>query len=121
MKWHHAGIQVRNLEEAIEFYESVFEFKIEQYLTLLGEKIAFLKREEIRIELIESEEKPSSLSSIHLSWQVEDVEEWIWKLSVKGLKLAEGPYKLKNGWDIVFYEGLNDEVIELIQVGEGDK
>ncbi|WNS74973.1 VOC family protein [Bacillus sp. DTU_2020_1000418_1_SI_GHA_SEK_038] len=121
MKWHHGGIQVRNLEEAIEFYETVFDFKIEQYLTLLGEKIAFLIKGEVRIELIESEEAPVPISTIHLSWQVEDVEEWVKKLSVNGLELSEGPYKLKNGWDVVFYEGLNNEVIELIQVGEGNK
>ncbi|WP_066290901.1 VOC family protein [Bacillus sp. FJAT-29937] len=121
MKWHHGGIQVRNIEEAIEFYERVFEFKLEQYLSLPGEKIAFLIKEEVRIELIESEEAPVPFSTIHLSWQVEDLAEWIRNLSVKGFNISEGPYKLKNGWDIVFYEGLNDEVIELVQVSEGYK
>lgn len=121
MKWHHAGIQVLNLHEAIQFYEDIFEFKIEQYLTLPGEKIAFLKREEIRIELIESEEKPSPMSTVHLSWQVENMNLWIRRLSGKGLAPSEGPVELDNGWDVVFFEGLNNEVIELIQVDKRNK
>ena len=28
----------------------------------------------------------------------------------------EGPYKLENGWETVFYEGPNQEVIEFLQV-----
>ncbi|QED49405.1 VOC family protein [Cytobacillus dafuensis] len=115
MKWHHAGIQVRNLEDSIQFYKRMFDFTIEQYLTLPGEKIAFLKKEDIRIELIEAEESLVPFSSIHISWQVEGLEIWMNKLRSKGLYPLEGPIKLENGWVTVFYEGLDHEVIELIQ------
>ncbi|KAB2334874.1 glyoxalase/bleomycin resistance/dioxygenase family protein [Cytobacillus depressus] len=115
MKWHHAGIQVRHLADAIQFYESMFDFKVEKYLTLPGEKIAFLKKEEVRIELIESGEILVPSSSIHLSWGVEDLEVLKESLIEKGLNPSEGPYKLENGWITVFYEGLNNEVIEIIQ------
>ncbi|MBS4190470.1 VOC family protein [Bacillus sp. FJAT-49705] len=115
MKWHHAGIQVRNLEDSIQFYKRMFDFTIEQYLTLPGEKIAFLKKEDIRIELIESEESLVAFSSIHISWQVEELEIWMKKLKSKGLYPSEGPIKLENGWVAVFYDGLDNEIIELIQ------
>jgi lactoylglutathione lyase len=118
MKWHHAGIQVQNLDESIQFYETVFGFQVEQYLMLPGEKIVFLKKGDIRIELIESEEFLVSFSSIHISWQVEDIEYWMGTLRDKGLHPAEGPYKLKNGWVTIFYKGLNNEVIELLQVND---
>lgn len=116
MKWHHIGIYVRNLADSTKFYEDVFDFTFEQFLTFPGEKIAFLKKGEVRIELLESEEIPVPCRSIHFAWQVESIEEWLKKLSAKGFNPSEGPYHLENGWVSVFYEGLDNEIIELIQV-----
>lgn len=83
---------------------------------LNGEKIAFLKNEDIRIELNESEDISILANVVHLAWQVDDIEEWMKRLDGKGLLPSEGPYKLKNGWIAVFYEGPDGEVIELVQV-----
>ncbi|WP_062105658.1 VOC family protein [Bacillus niameyensis] len=116
MRWHHSGIEVRNLDDSISFYERMFDFKIEQFLTWSGEKIAFLKNDDVRIELIEAENTPDLCHSVHVAWQVDDIESWMKRLDGKGLSPSEGPYKLKNGWITVFYEGLDGEVIELIQV-----
>lgn len=116
MKWHHGGIEVGNLDDSIRFYESMFGFTIEQFLTVDGEKIAFLKNEDARIELIESKNIAAPSNSVHLAWQVDDIEDWMKRLKVKGHCPSEGPYKLKNGWIAVFYEGLDGEVIELVQV-----
>lgn len=116
MKWHHAGIHVQKLDEAISFYKRVFQFKIEQCLILPGEKIVFLEKGDIKIELIESEEGFRSFGSIHLSWQVEDVWDWIEKLRRYGCLPLEGPLDLGNGWTAVFFEGPNHEIIELIEV-----
>lgn len=116
MKWHHAGIDVRNLDDSIHFYERMFDFTIEQFLTLSGEKIAFLKNNGVRIELIESEIIPAPCNSVHISWKVEDIESWMKRLRGKGLSPSEGPYALKSGWVTVFYEGLDGEIIELIQL-----
>lgn len=115
MKWHHGGIEVGNLNNSIQFYESMFGLNIEQCLMLNGEKITFLKNEEIKIELIESEETSALSNSVHIAWQVDDIEGWMAKLRGKGLLPSEGPYKLKNGWIAVFYEGLDGEMIELVQ------
>ena len=30
----------------------------------------------------------------------------------------EGPFKLKNGWETVFYQGPDNEVIEFLQMEE---
>lgn len=116
MKWHHAGIPVSNLNESILFYKQKFGFSFEQYLTLQDEKIVFMRNEDVQIELIESEESPVPLHSIHTAWQVEDIEDWIGKLKIEGLYPSEGPYSLRNGWVTVFYEGPDHETIELIQV-----
>ncbi|MBP2242747.1 lactoylglutathione lyase [Cytobacillus eiseniae] len=114
MKWHHAGIQVQNLLDSIAFYENVFDFSIEQFLSLPGEKIVFLKKGEIRIELIESGEAP--VATNHIAWQVTDVGKWQEELGRKDIFPTEGPLKMSNGWEAVFYTGPNQEIIELIQV-----
>jgi lactoylglutathione lyase len=116
MRWHHGGIEVGNLNNSIQFYENMFDLKIEQFLTLNGEKIAFLKNEDVRIELIESEDFSALSSSVHLAWQVDDIEVWMKRLRGKGLSPSDGPYNLKNGLVAVFYEGLDGEVIELVQI-----
>ncbi|WP_102272608.1 VOC family protein [Cytobacillus massiliigabonensis] len=116
MKWHHAGIQVSNLNDSIQFYKRMFGFSFEKYLMFQDEKIVFLRNENVQIELIESEENKAPLHSIHIAWQLEDIEDWIRKLKKEGLYPLEGPYSLKNGWITVFYEGPDREIIELIQV-----
>jgi lactoylglutathione lyase len=116
MKWHHVGIQVWKLEESIPFYKNNFGFEIDHTLLLHGEKIAFLIKDEIRIELVESEDSPAPKSSVHFSWQVEDTEDLMKKLGEKGLNPIEGPYSLDNGWTVVYYNGPNNEMIEFIQI-----
>ncbi|KQL17500.1 VOC family protein [Cytobacillus solani] len=116
MKWHHAGILVSNLNDSIQFYKRMFGFSFEKYLTFQDEKIVFLRNGNVQIELIESEENPVRLHSIHIAWQVEDIEGWNRKLKREGLYPSEGPYSIRNGWVTVFYEGPDREIIELIQV-----
>lgn len=116
MKWHHVGIQVWKLEESVHFYKNKFGFEIEHTLLLPGEKIAFLIKDKIRIELVESKDSPATKSSVHLSWQVEDIEDLMKKLGEKELNPIEGPYSLDNGWTVVFYNGPNNEMIEFIQI-----
>lgn len=115
MRWHHGGIEVGNLADSIQFYQYMFDFKIEELIKLNEEKIAFLTNEEVRIELIEAEDIQTQHNSVHLAWQVDDVESLMKRLREKGLPPSEGPYKLKNGWVVVFYEGLDGEVLELVQ------
>lgn len=115
MKWHHAGILVRNLNDSIQFYKQMFRFSCEQYITFQDEKIVFLQNGDVRIEMIESEENLVPFNSTHIAWRVEDVDDWIRKLMGKGLYPSEGPYNVGNGWVTVFYEGPDHEIIELIQ------
>lgn len=116
MSWHHVGIEVGSLEDSIQFYENMFEMKIEQRFTLNGEEIVFLTNDDVKIELIESKDISALSNSVHLAWKVDDIESWMKGLREKGLFPSEGPYKLKNGWIVVFYEGLDGEVIELVEV-----
>ncbi|GAA0340543.1 hypothetical protein GCM10008967_33630 [Bacillus carboniphilus] len=118
MKWHHVGIEVKNISESIRFYQNYFGLEIEEELEWEDETVIFMGKGPVRIELIQvHNEIVTSVqdSSVHFSWEVETISGWIDTLGGKGLIPVEGPIKLENGWQTVFYEGPTQEVIELIQ------
>ncbi|MET3699126.1 methylmalonyl-CoA epimerase [Bacillus oleivorans] len=112
MKWHHIGIQVKELERSISFYQTNFGFNEEIRFQYEDEQIVFLTRETIRIELIESRLESRKAEQLHFSWQVENLDEWVDQLKINPI---EGPITLPNGWRTVFYQGPDQELIELFQ------
>ncbi|RDI42310.1 VOC family protein [Falsibacillus pallidus] len=122
MKWHHGGIQVKSLIEAIRFYEGFFGFETVGSLNLTGEKIIFMQREGILIELIEGtegKEDDCRESGVHMAWEVDDLEKWIKELAEKNLFPSEGPIWLKDlDGRTVFYTGCNGETIELMECSQ---
>lgn len=110
MRLHHYGLEVANLEESIEFYTDLLGLELESRLTFLDEEIAFLASSHFRLELVCH---PHSTNSAHLCFEVSDLQHVIDTLGSN--QIAEGPYKLDNGWETVFYEGPNHELIEFLQ------
>ncbi|WP_419956057.1 VOC family protein [Neobacillus niacini] len=118
MRMHHFGIEVKDLETSAAFYQKYIGLQEESSFLFAGEKIVFLKEKEFRLELISSSEQPTSNpSSIHLCFQVDSINEVIFRFNENGIFPIEGPYKLENGWGTVFYQGPDNEVIEFIQIG----
>ncbi|XXM72749.1 VOC family protein [Lysinibacillus sphaericus] len=116
MKLHHIGINVNSLERSKRFYQTHFDFK-EEFTAVIGsEEIVFLKRDEERLELIQDGYSASLQSRVHFAWQTSDLDEEIKRLSRKGLEPVEGPVQLDNGWRAVFYNGPDEELIELITI-----
>ncbi|TYS17981.1 VOC family protein [Rossellomorea vietnamensis] len=118
MNWHHAGIEVENLERSSAFYEKIFGFKAGTCLKLGKEKIVFLACGSIVIELIENSEQNTG-SNLHLAWEVGDLFYWMDHLEECGLKPLEGPYSLDSGSTVIFYKGPDGEVIELVSQRTG--
>jgi lactoylglutathione lyase/glyoxylase I family protein len=116
MKWHHAGLYVNDMAAAEIFYQSVFHFQIERRFTWNHEQITFLVNKDVRVELIMANQPVPVTKGIHLSWQVENLEAMMKKLRCHGMMPCEGPFHLTNGWKTVFYEGVNGETIELIEL-----
>ncbi|WP_421382270.1 VOC family protein [Bacillus salacetis] len=114
MKWHHGGIEVSSLERSAAFYEEVFQFEVQQSLMLGEEKIVFMRRGPVTIELIETTEDYSAPSSLHLAWEVEDLSWWMQRMESYGLDILEGPYRLDDGMTVIFYKGPDGEMIELV-------
>ncbi|MCM3575638.1 VOC family protein [Mesobacillus subterraneus] len=111
MRLHHIGLEVTNLEESINFYTDLLGLELESRLSFLGEKIAFLASRHFRLELVCH---PHSTNSVHICFEVPDLQQVI--KTLESNQIAEGPYKLDNGWETVFFEGPNHEMIEFLQV-----
>lgn len=119
MNWHHVGIHVTDLEKSIAFYESIFGFEVETRFEYDGESIVFLQKGHVRIELIKTEDQIMGEDRIHISWQVDNIHQWVESLGEKQVFPVDGPLFLDNGWQTVFFQGPDYEVIELIQLDNG--
>ena len=119
MRLHHFAIEVKDWKTSAAFYQKYIGLQEESSFLFSGEKIVFLKEKDFRLELISSSEQPTSNpSSVHLCFQVDSINEVIFRFNENGIFSIEGPYKLANGWETVFYQGPDNEVIEFLQIGE---
>ncbi|MFD1019169.1 VOC family protein [Thalassobacillus hwangdonensis] len=109
------GIGVSDMKTSIQFYENQFGFHYEQGFSLADEEIVFIKNGEARIELIYAKGTSPSSASQHVCLEVKSLNEWKRHIS---LVPVEGPFKLNNGWETIFYQGPDGETIELLQLNE---
>lgn len=115
MRFHHFAIEVTDLETSIAFYQKYLCLLEEVRLQFKKENIVFLTRNEFRLELISGGQHNVS-QGVHICFEVDSVEELMKFFRDDGLFASEGPYKLQNGWETVFYEGPDNEIIEFLQV-----
>jgi lactoylglutathione lyase len=115
MRVHHFGIVVSDLEVSVQFYKSFLGIQSRQLFSFMDERIVFMEGNGLLIELVSSTESARP-SSTHLALQVDNMKKWIKELQNKGFYPTEGPYRLENGWETVFYEGPDQEIIEFIQI-----
>lgn len=112
MKFHHYAIEVNNIKESVTFYKKYFGLKEEYRFFVLNEEVVFLTSSDCRFELISGKQQNTTTSN-HICFEVTDLNEAIGRFA--DLKKVEGPYQLENGWRTVFFEGPNQEIIELLQ------
>lgn len=114
MRFHHYAMEVNNLEESIAFYKKYFALKEENRIFFMEEEIVFLAAKDFRLELISNQHEKSYVKTAHLCFEVNDLHEVMNQFD--GNRKIEGPYKLQNGWETVFFEGPDQEIIEFLQV-----
>jgi methylmalonyl-CoA/ethylmalonyl-CoA epimerase len=110
----HIGIAVRNLEEAIKFYEETFGLKCYAVEEVKDQKVrtAFFKVGQTKIELLESTEPDGPISKFiekrgegvhHLAFAVKNIERALSETEAKGIQLIDKrPRKGAEGLDIAF-------------------
>lgn len=112
MRFHHYALEVKNIEESIAFYKKYLGFQEECRMDFLEEEIVFLTLKDFRLELLSSHQKNDRLT--HLCFEVNSLQDVMNQFG--DCRKIEGPYKLENHWETVFYEGPNQEILEFLQV-----
>lgn len=109
---NHIGLAVRDMREAISFFEEVFDLKTAKELETQGMRFAFIPVGEGEIELIEPtdpglpiarfiEEKGEGIH--HIALQVDGIEQILAELKEKEVKLIdEKPRAGAHGVNIAF-------------------
>ncbi|EIT87409.1 hypothetical protein A374_00505 [Fictibacillus macauensis ZFHKF-1] len=109
---HHYGIEVKDLKEAIAFYEAAYTMNVCFETIVEGEKIVFLANKTTMIELIQSESP--SCAGAHLAHRSEHALNHLSTLHVPRMKWR-GPYTLQNGWNVLFLEGKDLVFVEWVK------
>jgi methylmalonyl-CoA/ethylmalonyl-CoA epimerase len=110
----HIGIAVKNLDEAIPFYEQVLGLKCYSIEEVKDQKVrtAFFKVGQTKIELLESTDPEGPIGKFianrgegvhHLAYAVENLEDCLQDAESKGIRLIDQqPRKGAEGLDIAF-------------------
>lgn len=110
----HIGIAVKNLEEAIAFYEKIIGLKCYNIEEVAEQKVrtAFFLVGQTKIELLESTDTEGPVGKFiekrgegvhHIAFAVEEIEKQLTEVSDNGVRLIDKtPRKGAEGLDIAF-------------------
>jgi len=110
----HIGIAVKNLDEAISYYENVLGLKCYAIEEVRDQKVktAFFKIGQTKIELLESTDPDGPIGKFiknkgegihHIAFNVKDLREKLEQVEQKGIELIDkAPKKGAEGLDIAF-------------------
>jgi lactoylglutathione lyase len=120
-RYLHTRFRVSDMEKSLKFYRDVLGMKIvEQKTSPRGSILVFLgfPGTGCKLELCSFSdsgkiEVPEDL--VHLAFEVESLENSIFKLEEAGIPITEGPIKSSNGTRFIFTEDPDKYEIELIQ------
>ncbi len=110
----HIGIAVKNLDEAISYYENVLGLKCYAIEEVKDQKVktAFFKIGQTKIELLESTDPDGPIGKFiknkgegihHIAFNVKDLREKLEQAEQKGIELIDkAPKKGAEGLDIAF-------------------
>jgi methylmalonyl-CoA/ethylmalonyl-CoA epimerase len=110
----HIGIAVKNLDQAIDYYENVLGLKCYKIEEVKDQKVktAFFKVGETKIELLETTDPEGPIGKFiekrgegihHIAFAIDNLSESLKELKAKGIELIDSsPKKGAEGLDIAF-------------------
>ena len=123
----HPRMRVSDMEQTIAFYTGVLGLEVlERKTSPRGSHLAFLKVPNSD-ELIELTSFPPSgpvkvqEDLVHLAFQVESLDNTIASLTVKGVKITDGPTQTSSGSRFLFIDAPDGYEVELIERPQGVK
>lgn len=96
MRLAHVTINVKNMEESLQFYQEIVGLPIHlRFPTGPKGEIVFLGEGESKVELIKPEEEihPSICSDIAIGFPVDNLDEKIDFVKAKGIEIESGPFQ----------------------------
>lgn len=128
----HIGIAVKNLNDAIKFYEEVLGLKCYAIEEVEDQKVktAFFNVGQTKIELLESTDSEGPVAKFmekrgegvhHIAFAVENLPSTLTELKDKGIKLIdENPRRGAEGMDIAFLhpKSTHGVLTELCEISE---
>ena len=120
-KYLHTRFRVSDMEQAIRFYRDILGMEVlEQKTSPRGSKLVFLRfpGTECELELRSfpdsgKVEVPEDL--VHLVFEIENLDNFIFKLKHGRIPITEGPIETSNGTRFIFTEDPDKYLIELMQ------
>ena len=124
----HVGISVKNMEEALDWYQKNLDFELvkDDYVPPLGARICFIRNGDFEIELFQYDEpKPipedrlmpnSDLQTIgtkHVAFEVPDMKALKEKFLANGVDIAHEV--MMEGNNVMFVRDCSGVLIEFIQ------
>ena len=117
----HTRMRVSDIDQTINFYTTVLGLEVmERKTSPRGSHLAFLKVPNSE-ELIELASYPPSgpvkvqEDLVHLAFQVENLEDTMRDLTVKGVRITDGPTQSSSGSRFIFIDAPDGYEIELIE------
>lgn len=126
-KVEHTAIIVKDMDESINFYSTMFGFKLRSRGKSASREMAFLYHDNqpgYEIELIQDLEPIREYAEQglvnHLAFTVDDMTEAITYYKNKGITfLSESPNTNFEGRKTIFFHGPNKELLQLVEVKQG--
>ncbi|MCT8139304.1 VOC family protein [Anaerobacillus sp. CMMVII] len=122
-KVEHVAIIVTDLDKAIEYYSTMFNFVLRTRGKNERREMAFISHKDqpnFEIELIRDITPETQYSEIgivnHLAFTVDDIEEAIAYYKNKGIVFLSETYNLAiDGAKVIFFKGADQELLQLVQ------
>jgi len=117
----HTRMRVSDMDQTIRFYTDVLGLEVlEQKVSPRGSHLAFLKVPNSE-ELIELTSFPPSgpvrvqEDLVHLAFQVDSIDDTIATLTVKEIRITDGPTTTSSGSRFIFIDAPDGYEVELIE------
>lgn len=117
---NHIGVIVNDVEKSAKFYVDNFGAKITRRHKDERITIIFVSSGNGVVELIEylKDDEKKKLGIDHIAYTVDDIEEALQNLKDENVKLISAEPKYFENDKIFFFEGLNGEKFEYVQIGK---
>lgn len=124
-KVEHVALIVKDMDESIDYYSSMFGFKLRIRGKNPKREMAFIYHENqpgFEIELIRDIEPLGTYSTVsvvnHLAFTVDNIDEEIAYYKEKGIQFkTEKPNDTLDGGRMIFFDGPNGELLQFVEPG----